>query len=125
MEKTVISSASAPSAIGPYSPGIKCGRTVYLSGQIGIDPKTGSIVEGVSAQAEQALANIEVLLSEAGATMDDVVKTTVLLNDIADFATVNEIYARHFAEPFPARSAFQVGALPAGALVEIEVIAVL
>lgn len=125
MDKNVISSDNAPSAIGPYSPGIKTGSTVYLSGQLGINPATGKLCDGVAAQADQSLTNIETLLAEAGATMDNVVKVTVLLNDIADFAAVNEVYAQHFSEPYPARSAFQVGALPAGGLVEIEVIAVL
>lgn len=125
MEKNAVSSSNAPSAIGPYSPGIKTGNTVYLSGQLGIDPATGKLCEGAAAQANQSLTNIETLLTEAGATMDNVVKATVLLNDIANFAAVNEVYAQHFSEPYPARSAFQVGALPAGGLVEIEVVAVL
>lgn len=125
MEKNVISSSNAPSAIGPYSLGIKTGTNVYLSGQLGIDPATGKLRDGVADQADQSLSNIETLLAEVGATMDNVVKVTVLLNDIADFAAVNEVYAQHFSEPYPARSAFQVGALPAGGLVEIEVVAVL
>lgn len=123
MDKNVVSTAAAPAAIGPYSPGIKTGDYVFLSGQLGIDPATGKLPEGVVAQAEQSLRNIETLLIEAGVGLDNVVKTTVLLADIADFAAVNEVYASKFGEPFPARSAFQVAALPAGGLVEIEVIA--
>ena len=96
---------------------------MFLSGQLGIAPATGTLAEGVEAQAAQSLANVEALLAEAGATFDNVVKTTVFLADIADFAKVNEVYASKFTEPFPARSAVQVGALPAGGLVEIEVIA--
>ena len=123
MSKTVVSSDNAPAAIGPYSPGIQTGNMVFLSGQLGIDPATGKMPEGVEAQAKQSLANVEALLTAAGATFADVVKTTVYLADIADFAAVNEIYASKFEAPFPARSAFQVAALPAGGLVEIEVVA--
>ena len=119
MSKTVVSSDNAPAAIGPYSPGIQTGNMVFLSGQLGIDPTTGKMPEGVEAQAKQSLANVEALL------IADVVKTTVYLADIADFAAVNEIYASKFEAPFPARSAFQVAALPAGGLVEIEVVAAL
>ena len=122
MSKTVVSSDNAPAAIGPYSPGIQTGNMVFLSGQLGIDPATGKMPEGVEAQAKQSLANVEALLTAAGATFADVVKTTVYL---ADIAAVNEIYASKFEAPFPARSAFQVAALPAGGLVEIEVIAAL
>lgn len=125
MDKNVVSSAFAPAAIGPYSPGMKVGDLVFLSGQLGIDPLTGKMPEGVAAQAEQSLKNVEALLTEAGATFENVVKTTVYLADIADFAAVNEVYASKFAEPYPARSAFQVAALPAGGLVEIEVVAAL
>ena len=125
MDKEAIVSENAPQALGPYSAGIKAGNLVFLSGQLGIDPATGKLAEGVEAQAEQAFRNIGALLEAAGATFDDVVKVTVLLADIADFKRVNEVYARHFDEPYPARSAFQAGAIPAGGLVEIEVIAVL
>ncbi len=125
MNKEAIFSNNAPSAIGPYSPGVKLGDMLYLSGQLGLDPATGTLPEGVEAQAEQSLKNIENLLAEAGATMANVVKTTVFLADIADFARVNEVYAKHFEAPFPARSAVQVAAIPAGGLVEIEVIAAL
>lgn len=125
MSKVAISSDAAPAALGPYSAGIKAGGMVFLSGQLGLDPKTGQLADGVVAQAEQSLKNIEVLLAAAGAALDNVVKTTVFLADIADFTAVNEVYASKFPEPYPARSAVQVGALPAGALVEIEVIAAL
>lgn len=125
MNKEAIFSDDAPSAIGPYSPGVKLGSMLYMSGQLGLDPATGKLPEGVEAQAEQSLTNIENLLAEAGATMANVVKTTVFLADIADFARVNEVYAKHFEAPFPARSAVQVAAIPAGGLVEIEVIAAL
>lgn len=125
MTKTAITSANAPKALGPYSAGIKAGNLLFLSGQLGIDPATGKLAEGVEAQAAQALANIEALLSEAGASFDNVVKTTVLLAHIDDFAAVNAVYARRFSEPYPARSAFAVAAIPAGALVEIEVTAAL
>ena len=125
MNKEAIFSDNAPSAIGPYSPGVKLGDMLYLSGQLGLDPATGTLPEGVEAQAEQSLKNIENLLAEASATMANVVKTTVFLADIADFARVNEVYAKHFEAPFPARSAVQVAAIPAGGLVEIEVIAAL
>lgn len=125
MDKNVITSDKAPAALGPYSAGIKTGNMVFLSGQLGIDPATGKLPEGVEAQAAQSLANVEALLTAAGATFANVIKTTVYLADIADFAKVNEIYASKFSEPFPARSAVQVGALPAGGLVEIEVVATL
>lgn len=125
MSKEAIVSENAPQALGPYSAGIKAQNLVFLSGQLGIEPATGKLAEGVEAQAEQAFRNIGALLEAAGATFDDVVKVTVLLADIADFKRVNEVYARHFDEPYPARSAFQAGAIPAGGLVEIEVIAAL
>ena len=123
--KTVIATTAAPGAIGPYSQAIEANGFVFVSGQLGIDPATGKMPEGVEAQAKQSLANVEALLTAAGATFADVVKTTVYLADIADFAAVNEIYASKFEAPFPARSAFQVAALPAGGLVEIEVVAAL
>ena len=125
MEKTALVSANAPAALGPYSQAIQAGNLVFCSGQLGIDPATGKLAEGVVAQADQAFKNISNVLAEAGATLDDVVKVTVLLADIADFARVNELYATKFSQPFPARSAFQAAAIPAGGLVEIEVIAAL
>ena len=126
MSKVAVSSAEAPAALGPYSAGIKTGQMVFLSGQLGLDPQTGKLVEGgVVEQARQSLRNIGALLAAAGATFENVVKSTVYLADIADFAAVNEVYAAAFSEPYPARSAVQVAALPAGGLVEIEVIAAL
>ena len=125
MEKTALASANAPAALGPYSQAIQAGNLVFCSGQLGIDPATGQLAEGVVAQADQAFKNIANVLAEAGATLDDVVKVTVLLADIADFARVNELYATKFSQPYPARSAFQAAAIPAGGLVEIEVIAAL
>lgn len=123
MKKAIITSA-APSAIGPYSQAIKVGSFVYTSGQIPIDPATGQFVEGgIEAQARQSLLNVQAILKEAGATMDSVVKTTVFLADMSDFAAVNAVYAEFFTEPFPARSAVAVKSLPKGALIEIEVVA--
>ena len=123
MSRTVVASENAPAAVGPYSAGISTGSTVYLSGQLGLDPATGALAEGIEAQAKQALANIGALLEAAGLGYADVVKTTVLLADINDFAKVNEIYATYFEEPYPARSCFAVASLPKGGLVEIEAIA--
>ena len=125
MDKHVIASDKAPAALGPYSAGIKTGNLVFLSGQLGLVPETGELAEGVVAQAEQALKNVEALLTAAGAGFDNVVKTTVFLADIADFNAVNEVYGSRFTEPYPARSAVQVGALPKGALVEIECVVAL
>jgi 2-iminobutanoate/2-iminopropanoate deaminase len=122
--KQVISTNNAPAAIGPYSQAIKAGNFVFLSGQLGINPETGAFVsDSVTDQTIQVFKNIQAVLAEAGLTLDNVVKTTVFLADIADFAAVNEIYAKHFNEPYPARSAFAVKTLPKNALVEIEVIA--
>ena len=123
--KTVISTPNAPGAIGPYSQGYAFGDLVITSGQIPVDPATGAIPEGIAAQAEQSCKNVGAILEAGGSGFDKVVKTTCFLADIADFAAVNEIYASKFEAPFPARSAFQVAALPAGGLVEIEVVAAL
>jgi len=125
MTRHAVSTAGAPSAIGPYSQGIAAAGLVFCSGQIGLDPATGSLVEGgVEAQAERALRNLAAVLDAAGCTFDDVVKTTVFLADIGDFATVNAVYGRFMPDPPPARSTFAVGALPKGALVEVEATAV-
>ncbi|MDR2682814.1 MAG: RidA family protein [Dysgonamonadaceae bacterium] len=122
--KQVISTSQAPAAIGPYSQAIKAGNLIFLSGQLGINPATGELAPAsVAAQTTQAFSNIKAVLAEAGLTFDHVVKTTVFLADMADFATMNEVYARHFNAPYPARSAFAVKTLPKNALVEIEVIA--
>ena len=120
-----IATQNAPAAIGPYSQAIEANGTVYVSGQLGIDPSTGSFAEGGAvAQARQSLTNISNILKEAGMSMKNVVKVTVLLADINDFAAVNEIYKDFFESPFPARSAFAVAALPKGGKIEIEAIAV-
>lgn len=119
-----ISAKKAPAAIGPYSQAVRVGNLVYASGQIPIDPATGIIVEGeIKEQTRQSLCNVKAILEEAGLTMGDVVKTTVFLADMGDFAGMNGIYAEFFSEPYPARSAVAVRSLPKGALVEIEVIA--
>ncbi len=123
--KKVISTQQAPAAIGPYSQAIQVGNLVYTSGQIPIDPSTGSLVEGgVKEQTRQSLLNVKAILEEAGLTMSNVVKTTVFMADMNDFAEMNAVYAEFFTEPYPARSAVAVKTLPKGALVEIEVIAV-
>ncbi len=116
----------APAAIGPYSQAVKAQNTIYVSGQLPVDPATGEFAgDDIKSQTEQSLKNIQNILKEAGADMGNVVKTTVLLADIADFAAMNEVYATFFKEPFPARAAFQVAAIPKGAKVEIEAVAVL
>lgn len=114
----------APAAIGPYSQAIEANGFVYASGQLPIDPATGAFPEGgVKEQTRQSILNAQAILRSAGLELSNVVKTTVLLSDIADFAAMNEVYAEFFGEPYPARSAFAVRALPKGALVEIEMIA--
>ena len=120
-----ISTAAAPAAIGPYSQGVQVGNLVYVSGQIPIDPATGAFAgDDIVTQTKQVLTNVSEVLAAAGTSMDKVVKTTVLLKNMGDFATVNEIYATFFTgEILPARAAFEVAALPKGALVEIEAIA--
>ena len=122
--KQVIHTDSAPAAIGPYSQAIRIGDLLFVSGQVPIDPSTGAIVEGdISVQARQSLNNLKAILNAAGTNMVAVVKTTVFLADMNDFAAMNEVYAQFFQEPFPARSAVQVGRLPKDAKVEIEAIA--
>ena len=126
MSKKAIATANAPAAIGPYSQAVQAGNTIYVSGQIPIDPATGEFAgDDIRAQTKQSLTNIQNILKEAGADMNAVVKTTVLLKNIADFAAMNEVYATFFAEPFPARAAFQAAALPKDAMVEIEAVAVI
>ncbi len=121
--KKVISTDAAPGAIGPYSQAIDTGTFVYASGQIPIDPATGLIPEGINAQPAQSLANVKAILAAAGLTMANVVKTTVFLADMGDFAAMNEVYAEAFEAPYPARSAVAVRELPKQVLVEIEVLA--
>ncbi len=118
-----ISTSGAPAAIGPYTQGIALDGFVFCSGQLGLDPATGDLVEGVEAQTERALRNLTAVLDAAGATMADVVKTTLFLADINDFTAVNAVYGRFMPDPPPARSTIQVGALPKGGRVEIEAIA--
>ena len=122
--KTQIATDTAPWAIGPYSLAIDTGSMVFVSGQIPVNPATGEIPEGIKAQSAQSLANVKAILAEAGLTVDNVVKTTVFLSDMANFVPMNEVYASVFTAPFPARSAVAVRELPKGVLVEIEVIAV-
>ena len=122
--KKVISTTKAPSAIGPYSQAIQVGYLIYTSGQIPIDPATGTFVEGgIKEQTRQSLLNVKAILEEVGLTMANVVKTTVFMADMNDFAEMNGVYAEFFTEPFPARSAVAVKTLPKNALVEIEVVA--
>jgi 2-iminobutanoate/2-iminopropanoate deaminase len=126
MDKQVIETQNAPEAVGPYSQAIKTGNFIFLSGQIGIDPQAKKLVEGgVEAQARQIFKNVSAVLKEAGASLQNVVKATVFLKDMADFKRVNEIYAAHFDRPYPARSAVAVKELPLSVDIEIEVIAVL
>ena len=121
--KKVIATTAAPGAIGPYSQAIDTGAFVFASGQIPINPATGTIPEGIEAQTRQALANVKAILAEAGLTVDNVVKTTVFLADMNDFAAMNAVYAEVFTAPFPARSAVAVRELPKQVLVEVEVFA--
>ncbi len=122
--KKVIATTAAPGAIGPYSQAIDAGAFVFASGQIPINPATGKIPAGIKEQTAQSLANVKAILAEAGLTTDNVVKTTVYLADMADFAAMNEVYASVFTAPYPARSAVAVRELPKGVSVEIEVIAI-
>lgn len=121
---THVSTPNAPAALGPYSQAVDTGSTVYCSGQLGLDPATGNLADGVQAQTHQALKNLQAVLNEAGLSLDNVVKTTVFVQDLADFGTVNKIYGTYFHGGFPARSCVQIAALPKNALVEIECIAV-
>ena len=121
--KQVIATTAAPGAIGPYSQAIDTGTFVYASGQIPINPATGEIPQGITAQTEQSLANVKAIMEAAGLTMANVVKTTVFLADMADFGAMYEVYARAFEAPYPARSAVAVRELPKGVMVEIEVLA--
>ncbi len=124
MKQTILAQ-NAPAAIGPYSHAVVSGSFVFTSGQLGFDPSTGKLLEGVEAQAEQAFKNLEAVLKASGASLADIVKTTVFLADMKDFPLVNKIYGAHFEGDYPARSCVQVAALPAGGLVEVEAVAVL
>jgi 2-iminobutanoate/2-iminopropanoate deaminase len=122
--KKIIKTTKAPAAIGPYSQAIEMNNVLYISGQIPLDPETGKLVPGdIIAQTEQVLKNIEAILSGAGYSFSDVVKSTCILSDITNFKTMNEVYARYYPEKQPARSAYAVKDLPMGALIEIETIA--
>ena len=125
MKKQVVRSPQAPAPIGPYSQAIsvEAQRLVFLSGQVGLDPATSSLADGVTAQTHQALDNVKAVLDSAGMTMDHIVKTTIFLADMGDFAVVNGVYDSYFASRPPARSTVQVARLPLGALVEIECVA--
>ena len=122
MPKQIIQSDRAPQAIGTYSQAVRAGNTVYVSGQIGIDPATGNLVEGVHAQIEQVFRNLEAIAAAAGASLQDAVKVSVFLTDMGNFARVNEAMARHVPQPYPARAAVGVASLPRGALVEVEAV---
>ena len=125
MSNVAINTPTAPAAIGPYSQAIQAGNTIYVSGQLPIDPATGAFAgNDIASQTRQSLTNMKNILIEAGTDMSAVVKTTVLLANIADFAAMNEVYAEFFTAPYPARAAFQVACLPKNALVEIERVAV-
>ena len=125
MSNVAINTPNAPAAIGPYSQAIQAGNTIYVSGQLPIDPATGAFAgDEIKAQTRQSLTNMKNILIEAGTDMSAVVKTTVLLANIADFAAMNEVYAEFLSAPYPARAAFQVACLPKNALVEIECVAV-
>jgi 2-iminobutanoate/2-iminopropanoate deaminase len=114
---------AAPAAIGPYGQAVRAGEFVFASGQVGADPSSGALADGVAAQADRALRNLAAVLQAAGTDLDHVVKATIFLTDMADFTTVNDVYATHLSSPYPARSTVAVAALPKGALVEIEVVA--
>lgn len=124
MSKEIIHTTAAPAAIGPYSQAVLAGGALYTSGQLGINPATGELCRGVEMQTEQALRNLGEILAKAGMSYASIVKTTVFVTDLGDFATVNTIYQRFFEGAFPARSCVQVAALPKGGLVEIECVAV-
>lgn len=124
MTKDSITAKNAPAAVGPYVHAVKAGETLYTSGQLGLIPETGILADGIEAQTKQALENLKAVVEAAGLTLNNVVKTTVFLADINDFAAVNKIYADYFTGSVPARSCVQVGKLPKDGLVEIEAIAV-
>ena len=121
--RTQVQTDAAPAAIGAYSQAIRAGGLVFTAGQVGAQPSTGALADGVAAQADLAMQNLVAILRAAGTGLDRVVKTTIFLVDMADFAAVNEAYARHLSPPYPARSTIAVRALPKGALVEIEMVA--
>jgi 2-iminobutanoate/2-iminopropanoate deaminase len=121
--RTQVMTNAAPAAIGPYSQAIQAGGLVFTAGQLGLDPTSGELATGAAAQADRALRNLSAILDAAGTSLERVVKTTIFLADLADFAAVNEVYASHFSTPYPARSTVAVKTLPKDALVEIEAVA--
>lgn len=121
--KRVIETEYAPAAIGPYSQAVQIGETLYISGQLPIDLHSGQLAKGITAQTERVLGNLEAILQSEGLTLDNLLKTTIFLSDMDDFATVNEIYGKHIPAPYPARSTVQIARLPKDALIEIEAIA--
>jgi len=123
MARQKVSASGAPAAIGPYSQAIEIDGFVFCSGQLGLDPASGQLRDGIDAQTEQAMVNLEAVLAAAGLDFGDVVKTTIFVSDLANFAALNSVYERHVVQPAPARSTVQVAALPRGGLVEIEAIA--
>ena len=124
MSKEIINTANGPAAVGPYSQAVATNGLVFVSGQLGLDPKSGQFAAtDVVGQAHQVFKNVQAILEAKGLTLQNVVKTTLFLTDIADFAKVNEVYAEYFQAPYPARGAFQICALPKGGIVELEVIA--
>ncbi|MBA1263595.1 RidA family protein [Stutzerimonas sp. NM35] len=125
MSKTVISTDNAPAAIGTYSQAIKAGNTVYMSGQIPLDPRSMELVEGFEAQTVQVFENLKAVAEAAGGSFKDIVKLNIFLTDLANFATVNEVMSRYFQQPYPARAAIGISALPKGAQVEMDAIMVL
>ena len=125
MTLEAIETAGAPKAIGPYSQAVRAGDTVYLSGQIGLDPATGQLVDGTEAQAHRVFANLRAVVEAAGGRMGQIAKLSILLVDLNDFAKVNEIMASHFAPPYPARATYQVAGLPRGARIEVDAVLVL
>lgn len=123
MANEIISTQKAPGAIGPYSQAVRAGDMLFTSGQLGLNPETGVLADGVRAQADQALKNLGAILHEAGLDYKDVIKTVVFIKNMADFKTVNEVYAQYFTANYPARSCVEVAALPMGGLVEVECVA--
>ncbi len=124
MKRSIVSTQNAPAAIGTYSQAVRAGDTLYLSGQIGLDPATGQLVEGIENQIHRVFGNLKTVAEAAGASLGDVVKLNVYLTDLANFACVNEAMAKYFSQPYPARAAVGVASLPRGALVEADAIAV-
>lgn len=125
MKRQIISTPAAPAAIGTYSQAVRVGDTVYLSGQIGLDPETMQLVEGIDAQITRVFENLKAVAFAAGATLDDAVKVNIYLTDLAHFAKVNETMAKYFSQPYPARAAVGVAALPRGALIEADAVLVI